>query len=262
MSLSSAVSFAALTVAVGAGAVLYAQNQALQERVGDLEQTRLTAEVSSEAAAKGPDLKGSRTAQEVAELRRMTDALVARVDQNETAVRSIADGTTEGTAKAAVLRTQAFQEAVREVVLEMAGNDAAFRAKVGTQDRTKVPKDAPFARLAEVLELDAAQESQMSKDLQEIQQELFGILTEERDDGVVPMEMIAKAEALKEGDPKKAQIFVSLFTLEIPGSDETYMQRAVKLASGFRKKATTYLRPAQVEIWQNLDVDLFSIKFD
>jgi len=102
----------------------------------------------------------------------------------------------------------------------------------------------------------------MSKDLQEIQQELFGLLSEERDDGVVPMEMIAEAESLKEGDPKKAQVFIKLFTLKIPGEEETYMQRAVQLQTDFRKKTADYLRPAQLEVWQDLEVDLFSVKFD
>ncbi len=267
MSIQTLLSGLALTVAVGAGAVLYTQNQDLKERLATVESlTTANADAGDTAIAGSPQLSGGRTAREVAEVRRLTNGLVKRLDEQETRIKAIAEGTGDGpatgAAAAASLRTPAFQEAVREVVLDMAGNDVTFRSKVGTQDRTKVPKNAPFSKLADVLELDAAQESQMSKDLQEIQQDLFGILSEERDDGVVPMEMIAEAESLKDGDPKKGQIFIKLFTLKMPGSDNTYMEHAAKLQTDFRKKTKEYLRPAQLEVWQNLEVDLFSIKFD
>jgi hypothetical protein len=266
MSLPTLLSGFALTVAVGAGALLYGQNQDLKERLAAVETMAAAETDAADPAAPGsPMLRGGRTAREVAEVRRLTNALVQRVDEQETRLEAIAEAGGDGSAApvaAASLRTAAFTDAVREVVLEMAGNDAAFRSKVGSQDRTKLPKNSSFAKLATVLELDAAQESQMSKDLQGMQQELFGILSEERDDGVVPMEMIAKAEGLKEGDPKRAELFIQLFTLKIPGREETYMQRAVKLQGDFRKRTTDYLRPAQLEIWQNLEVDLFSVKFD
>lgn len=267
MSIHTLLSGFALVVAVGAGAVLYTENQDLKERLAAVEtMTTADTDAGDKAIAGSPSLSGGRTAREVAEVRRLTNALVQRLDEQESRIKTIAEGSVEGPAgpqAAATMRTPAFTEAVRDVVLDMAENDVAFRSKVGgAQDRTKLPKDAPFTQLAETLQLDASQESQMSKDLQEIQQELFGLLSEERDDGVVPLEMIAKAEALKEGDPKKAEIFIQLFTLKIPGGEETYMQRAVKLQTGFRKKTNEYLRPAQLEIWQNLEVDLFSIKFD
>ena len=102
----------------------------------------------------------------------------------------------------------------------------------------------------------------MGKDLQEIQQELFALLSEERDDGVEPLELIAKAEELKEGDPKRAETFMKLFTLKIPGGEDTYMQRAVKLGTSFRKRIDEYLRPAQLEILNSIDVDWFSVKFN
>jgi len=267
MSLQTLLSGLALTVAVGAGAVLYTQNQDLKERLSAVEtMTTGAADAGDSAIAGSPTLNGGRTSREVAEVRRLANSLVQRVDEQETRLTAIAesagDGPVGGPAAAASLRTPAFQEAVREVVLDMAGNDVAFRSKVGTQDRTKLPKNAPFTRLADMLELDATQESRMSKDLQEIQQELFGLLSEERNDGVVPMEMIAKAEGLKDGDPKKGEIFIKLFTLKIPGEEDTYMERAVKLQTNFRKKTSDYLRPAQLEVWENLEVDLFSVKFD
>jgi hypothetical protein len=267
MPIQTILSVLALLAAGAVGITLHGQNQDLEERVARLEIETGSAEAPDPGAGEGgaaaTTLRGSRTAREVAELRRMTNALVQRVDENETRFKSILEGdAAAGKEGALALRTPAFGEAVREVVLDMAGNDVAFRSKVGTADRTKIAKNSPFAKLAEVLELDASQESQMSKDLQGIQTELFGILSEERDDGVVPMELIAKAESLPQNDPGRAEMFVKLFTLKIPGEEETYMQRAVKLQADFRTKTKTYLRPAQLEIWNGLDVDLFSIKFD
>ena len=50
--------------------------------------------------------------------------------------------------------------------------------------------------------------------------------------------------------------------MKIPGGEETYMQRAVKLTTSFRSKADKYLRTEQKEILNSVEVDWFSIKFD
>ena len=58
------------------------------------------------------------------------------------------------------------------------------------------------------------------------------------------------------------QLFIKLFTMKIPGGEETYMQRAMKLTQGFRKKADAYLRAEQRELLDNVEIDWFSIKFE
>jgi len=263
MSIQAVVSGLALVVAVGGATVLYERNQQLEERLALLEAPGVSAGETTETAAGGPSLSGSGVRRDLAELQGLAEGLVERMDALETREPA---GPVSGQAVAervaAMTSSAEFSDAVRDVVLDMASNDIDFRARVGTRDRAEIPKDSPFTQVAEVLKLDASQESRMSKDLQEMQQELFGLLAEERDDGVIPLEMIAKAEELKEGDPKRAEVFVKLFTLKIPGEEETYMQRAVTLQTDFRKRTLEYLRPEQNEIWDAMKVDWFSIKFN
>lgn len=263
MKLTSLISILALGTAVGVGGWLYSENTALKDRLAVLENPMESA--ASDAATPGAPaaLRGSSARRDVAELKRLTSALSERMTSMErAAAEAPAAGAVASLDAAALADKPAFHEAVREIVLGMATNDINFRAKVGNQDRTKIGKNAPFTQVAEALKLDASQESQMGKDLQEIQQELFAVLSEERDDGVVPMELIAKAEELKQGDPKRAETFMKLFTLKVPGGEDTYMQRAVMLGTSFRKKIDDYLRPAQQEILSSIDVDWFSVKFN
>jgi len=260
------LSMLSLGVAIGAGAWLHAENNALKERLAALEGPLVGGgDPASGEATPGAGLHGSGAAREVADLRHLANALAERITSMERAAAAAPAAVSgAGPDLAQLVQKPAFAEAVRGVVLDMAGNDVDFRARVGgSQDRTKLPKDSPFAHVAQTLKLDASQEAQMSKDLQEIQQELFAVLSEERDDGVVPMELIAKAEEFKQGDPRRAETFMKLFTLKVPGGgEETYMQRAVKLAMSFRKKIDSYLRPAQQEILDAIEVDWFSVKFN
>ncbi|MDF1700379.1 MAG: hypothetical protein P1V36_04400 [Planctomycetota bacterium] len=265
MKLTTLVSLLALGTAVGAGAFLYQQNTDLKDRLAALETVAGTADpAGGDPAAPGPGLQGASARREMAELKGTTNALMARMETVEANAKAAAASRADGPAldAGALASKPGFGEAVRDVVLDMAKNDVDFRSRLGNTDRTKIPKNAPFTRVAETLQLDASQEAAMGKDLQEIQGELFALLAEERDDGVVPMELIAKAEEMKEGDPRRGELFIKLFTLKIPGGDETYMQRAIGLTQTFRKKADKYLRTQQKEILNSVEIDWFSIKFD
>lgn len=155
-----------------------------------------------------------------------------------------------------------FAEGVRRVALRLAQEDVAFRLALATADRTRLGKDPPFARLAKALELDAAQEDRFRKGIQGIQAELFQVLSEPRDDGVAPLERLQEAEGLPPADPRRAQLFVELFTQAIPGSDETYLERATALAAGFRARAREWLSVRQQELLDAVEVNLFEVKFD
>lgn len=263
MSVSSVLAGIALVVTVSGVAVLYERNQALEERLAMLEGPRVADGSGVAQDGDAPLLSGGGLQRDLAELQGLTEGIVRRMNalEEREAAGAVA-GEPVGERVAALTEDAGFSDAVRGVVLDMATNDVDFRARIGTRDRMEIPKDAPFTRVAEALKLDASQEDRMSKDLQAMQQDLFGLLAEERDDGVVPMEIIAKAEEYKEGDPRKAEAFMKLFTLKIPGEEDTYMQRAVKLQTDFRKRTLKYLRPEQNEIWDAMKVDWFSIKFN
>lgn len=263
MKLPTILAVLAFGTAVGASIWLAGENADLRTRLASLETATGTADASgTDDADGGPGLRGATVRRDVAELKGTADALMVRMErlESEAKTRATSPSAVATDSQPLASRTD-FGDAVREVVLDMASNDVDFRARVGTRDRSKL-KDEPFARVAETLKLDASQEAAMAKDLQEIQQELFSLLAEERADGVVPMEMIAKAEELKDGDPRKQEVFIKLFTMKIPGGEETYMQRAIKLTSGFRSKADKYLRTEQKELMNAVEIDWFSIKFD
>jgi len=264
MKLALLLSLLSFGVATGAGFWLHGENAALQKRLAALEELPTGGPDAADGTSGAPTagLRGAAVQRDVAELRRLTSALTDRMGTLERSVAETPSGGGASVDATALAGKPAFTDAVRDVVLDMASNDVEFRSRVGVADRKKIPKNAPFAQVAETLKLDASQEAQMSKDLQEMQSELFALLSEERTDGIVPLELIAKSEELKQGDPKRAETFMKLFTLKVPGGDETYMQRAVKLGGAFRKQIETFLRTEQVEILNAVEIDWFSIKFD
>jgi hypothetical protein len=252
----------ALLVAVGgAGGVglLYVHNQRLEERLAALESSQPATEAEGRNGGAAPGLGGTGMRRDVAELQGLSEGLVQRMHALER--REPEAAVPVGEQVAALTGSASFNNAVRDVLLDMATNDVDFRARIGTGQQTEIPKNAPFSRVADVLKLDASQEDRLRKDLQSIQEELIALLSEERDDGVVPLELIAKADELKPGDPRRAEIF-SLLALKIPGGEETYLKRLVKLQTEFSQRSRKYLRPEQNEIWDSIKVDWFSIKFN
>jgi hypothetical protein len=167
-----------------------------------------------------------------------------------------------GGAGGAAPGSAAFELGVRDVLARVQ-DEPEFKAKVaaagGAQTLAKKPT---FGALAEHLALDANQQRDFRRDLEDIQGSLFALLSEKRPDGRVLMEEIVAVESLPEGDPKRATVFLELFTLKIPGSEETYVARAVTLATNLRTNAQRYLRPEQQSRFASLDVDLFGVKMD
>lgn len=210
--------------------------------------------LGADATAAGPGLLGAGGARRLAEVAAGLEALGVRLAALE-AGPAAAPAAFDATAPA-------FEEGVRRVALRLAQEDVAFRLALATADRTRLGKDPPFARLARALELDAAQEDRFRKGIQGIQAELFQVLSEPRDDGVAPLERLQEAEGLPAADPRRAQLFVELFTQAIPGSDETYLERATALAAGFRARAREWLSVRQQELLDAVEVNLFEVKFD
>ena len=155
-----------------------------------------------------------------------------------------------------------FFGAVKDVVMELT-DQVSFRTKLGLHVPPKdIPKNAKFAKVADVLALDQTQSNSMRKDVETMQRELMAVLTEERSDGVDVMAQIAKAESLKEGDPDKTEIFVKLFQLKIPGTESTYFDRVTRLQRAFRERTLDYLSEEQLERLKGINVDWFSLRMD
>ena len=155
-----------------------------------------------------------------------------------------------------------FRDAVRNVVLDLT-DDIVFRQKLGGQvGRLDLGKNASFATLADTLKLNADQEEKVRADLMVMKEDVMMMLTQERDDGVDVMAKIREAEQLGEGDPKKAKLFMSLFTLKVPGSEHTYWDQVVKMQTAFRKRTDQYLSNEQVEIFNAIKVDLLSVEVE
>lgn len=156
----------------------------------------------------------------------------------------------------------AFELGVRDVLARVQ-DEPEFKAKVAAAGGAQpLPKKPTFGALAQHLALDANQQRDFRRDLEDIQGSLFALLSEKRPDGRVLLEEVTAVESLPEGDPKRATVFLELFTLKIPGTEETYVARAVTLATGLRTNAQRYLRPEQQSRFASLDVDLFGIKMD
>jgi hypothetical protein len=76
------------------------------------------------------------------------------------------------------------------------------------------------------------------------------------------MEKIVAVEEKPESDPGRAQLFLTLMKAQVPGSDKTFLEKAVDLATEFRRRAGEYLRPDQAATFARMDVDLFGVKLD
>ncbi len=238
---------------------LYAKNRSLEDRLDELRQLTGAVEQGADGEAV-PGLGASDAKREIEALRtdvtQLTDRLKDTDARIAAAAKQPADGVVAGDAQ-----SPAFDEAVRDIVLDMAG-DVRFRTKLGLRGSPNLPKKPGFSQLAEALKLDATQEDEFRKDLQALKEDFLAIISEERDDGIVPLERIAEAEEYAEGDPRRAKVFIELFTLKVPGTEQTYLQRLVEMTTAFRKKTADYLRPEQTELFNAVDVDLLGVEMD
>lgn len=241
---------------------LHRQNDELQERLRNLEGELAAVEAVVPAMVDGPRegavLEPGVKALDPVRTRQRLEEMEARIAQAEVRQEQAADAaaTAPGPADDAALDRK-----VREVVLDMAG-DVVFRSKLGLRGSPNLPKKPAFGQLAEALSLDAVQEETFRKDLMVLKEDVMALLSEERDDGVVPLEEIQKAEALPEGDPGRAKVFIRLFTLKIPGTEETYMNRVVDLTARFKKETQRYLRAEQTQVFNAMDVDLLGVEME
>ena len=262
MTASSVLAAVAFLALGGLGAGLYVQNRDLARRVDEL----AAAPPSSPAArapapADGPLLEGAAgapaTQSDLAALRTSMEALAARVDAQETRAAKAAPGGAAG-----AVSGEAFEKGVREV-LDRVQEEPTFKEKVAqAAGKPAIEHKPTFAALSKYLALDETQETSFRHDLEDIQGSLFALLAERRPDGRVLLDEITKAESLPPSDPKRTEVFLDLFKLKIPDSDQTYVERAVSLAASFRKKADAYLRQDQRERFGAVDIDLFGVKMN
>lgn len=260
MSTSTIVSLAAALLLGGAAAVLYSQNQALEDRLAAVEARAGLGAADAEGEAL-PALGGEDVAEAIRRLDGSMERLAGRVGEAETRMEQGRAEATKAGEGAMDLESPALDEKVRDIVIDMAG-DVRFREKLGIRGSPNLPKKPAFGQLAEVLELDTTQEEAFRKDLLELKEGFMAVISLERDDGVVVLEEIQKVEELAEHDPKRAQTFMRLFTMKIPGSDDSYVKRLVEMTTRMRKKTQDYLRPEQTKRFNGLDIDLLGVEID
>ena len=153
----------------------------------------------------------------------------------------------------------AFEEAVRGVVDRYAMENK-FRETIQKATGPIVPKKPQFDQLARALKLRPEQASRFQEEIHGIQQELFQLLQLPRADGIALWEEIMQAEQFPDGSPKKAEVFLKLFKLTIPDTQETYIERAVALASRVKEGTNAYFDADQTATLNTLDLDWFGIK--
>jgi hypothetical protein len=165
----------------------------------------------------------------------------------------------EGGPVAATPSGTAFEEAVRGVVDRYA-MESKFREAIQKATGPVVPKKPQFDQLSRALKLRPEQASRFQEEIRGIQLELYQLLQLPRPDGVALWDEIMQAEQFPEGSPKKAEIFLKLFKLTIPDTQETYVERAVGLASRVKEGTHAYFDADQTAVLDGLDLDWFGIK--
>lgn len=244
----------------GAGVGLYVQNRDLARRLDELavQAAGRTERPASGAPASGPTLQGTpATHAEVVDLKQSLEGLARRLAaQEQRAGKPGPDGAPT------VFVGEAFEQGVR-AVLDRVQDEPVYKQKVAeAAGKPAIDKKPTFAALSQFLALDGTQEATFRRDLEDAQGELMALLADRRPDGRVLLEEIGLAETLPPNDPKRTEVFLDLFQLKIPGTDQTYVQRVVSLATAFRKKADVYLKPEQREKFAGADLDLFGVKMN
>jgi|GEM_PF-2223080 len=174
-------------------------------------------------------------------------------------VLAMPEGAKAEAATATFVERPGFEDAVRSVVDRYA-LEHKFRDTLKKATGPIVPKKPPYAELAKALKLDGPQTARFEQDIRSIQTELFEILQIPRDDGFMPLEEIQAAEQYPEGSPKKTEAFLKLFKATIPGTQETYLERAVALVSRVKDGTKAYLQDEQRGLLDTIDLDWFGIQ--
>ena len=260
MSTSMVIAAVAFVGLAGAGVGLYVQNRDLSARLDEMAVQTASARVEQDKARfeTAPTLQGTpATHAEVVDLRQALDAVAARLAAQE---KRIGKPGPEGAAPG--YAGEAFEQGVR-AVLERVQEEPVFKKKIAeAAGKPAIEKKPTFAALSQYLALDGTQEITFRHDLEDAQGELMALLADRRPDGRVLLEEIGQSEALPPNDPKRTEVFLDLFRLKIPGPEQTYVERAVALASTFRKKADAYLKAEQREKFASADLDLFGVKMN
>ncbi len=152
-----------------------------------------------------------------------------------------------------------FEDSVRDVI-DRYVMERKFRDQLQKATAPLVPKKPTFDQLAKALDLKPAQSDRFAGDVRQMQQELLETLSIPRPDGVAPLEEIQQSEQYPEGSPKRAEAFLKLFKLTIPGTQETYIEHAIGLVTRTKEAAKAYLDPGQYDTLASLDIDWFGIK--
>jgi len=261
-----AAAHAVAWVLIGSGVAYSIAVQAkTNERLAALETARATTPAVSSLAEGGGAPDSATEPKEMALLR-------SRLDAQDTKQAEIADvrkevaklweqllrSSPEG---GAAPKTPEFESAVRDVIDRYA-MEHKFREAVQKATAPIVPKKPSFVQLATALKLRPEQAERFGNEIRAVQMELFEILQIPRADGVVPLEEIQTAEQYPEGNPKRAEAFLKLFKLTIPDTQETYVERAVALASKVKTGTRDYFDKDQSSMLDTLDLDWFGIKMN
>jgi hypothetical protein len=260
-----------LALGTGVGVVLVRQHD-LGDRLERAEADRADAPAASSATSpSGPAALASGKATiearaRVEELQHKYEATVSELsklradhDRLVATVMATPEGQAAAETSSKFVEKPGFSEAVR-AEFERYAMEQKFRDTLKKATGPIVPKKPLYAELAKALKLTGNQSTRFEEDIRGIQTELFQILQVPREDGVVPLEEIQQAEQYPEGSPKKTEIFLKLFKDKIPGTEETYIERAMVLVKQVKKSTESYLDDSQRNLLDTIDLDWFGIK--
>ena len=250
----------------GLGVVLVRQNDVL-ERLSKVDAER-SAPSSGTGAGPAPGSSELGGAKELTALSRRltvaeTENKTLRADHDKLVATILASDGPAGTAAEAssskFVEKPGFEDSVR-AVLDRYALETKFRDTLKKASGPLIPKKPKFEQLAKVLALTEAQGHRMDADVRAIQTELFQILQVPRADGAVPLEEIQQADQYPEGSAKKTEIFLKLFKMKIPDTEETYMEHAITLVQRVKEATKSYLDEGQRATLDGIDLDWFGIQ--
>lgn len=270
MALPAAAHVVAWLALGGSALYVVAQNRDLAARLERMETAQAEAPSAGAGGAAPAPLAGSK---EIVAVRAKADDATRRAevlsaeltklrtdhDRLLATVLAMPEGAKADAGTSKFVERPGFEDAVRGVVDRYA-MEHKFRDTLKKATGPLVPKKPKYEELAKALKLDGPQTARFEQDIRSIQTELFEILQIPRDDGFVPLEEIQAAEQYPEGSPKKAEAFLKLFKATIPGTQETYLERAVALVARVKDGTKAYLQDEQRGLLDTIDLDWFGIQ--
>ncbi|MEW6027364.1 MAG: hypothetical protein AB1599_08740, partial [Planctomycetota bacterium] len=127
-------------------------------------------------------------------------------------------------------------------------------------DEVDFKKEGPFVDFARFLSLTNEQTSQVRQIIAASQEEAWKVLSTPRADGIDVVDELSKLQTRSLSGDEKEKKLIQIFSMEIPGSNETYFGRLATIRFKRDVKLKGALSDEQFQKYREKNLDIFDVK--